>query len=224
MKMKFVPIDHMCKMNYAVFYPEEYRDLPLLVYLHGAGERGTNFDHVYRHAIPKLIHEGKDIPAVILIPQCPAEYVWDNIVCDVKALIDTVTTEFSIKKDRICITGSSMGGYGTWSMGLTYSNFFSGIAPIAGGGMVWRAGTNLKTTPIYAVHGAKDDLVLPIHSKLMCDKVITEGGNAKLVILNDYGHNDAINYAYAHTDVIDWLLKQRRTDFSPVPEFCSELF
>lgn len=211
------------EMNYAVYYPDNYKDLPLMVYLHGAGERGKDISHLARHAVPKLLSEGKEYPAVILTPQCPADRVWDNMVKEVKAIIDIVVKEYSIKEDRICITGSSMGGFGTWMMGLTYPNFFSAIAPVAGGGMSWRA-QNLKNTPVFAAHGDKDSVVPIIYSSLMVDAVNRNGGRAELMVLEGMEHNDGINYAYRETDVTDWLLNQRRTDFSEVPEMFSYLF
>ena len=211
------------KMNYGVYTPENYNELPLIVYLHGAGERGEEFSHLERHGISRLLSEGKEYPAVILTPQCPAQFVWDNVVTELKEIIDLVVSEYGIKEDRISITGSSMGGFGTWMMGVTYNNFFAGIAPVAGGSMSWRM-QNLKTTPVYAFHGDKDTLVPPIYSELCVNAVNANGGNAKLEILENYGHNDGINYAYEHTDLIEWLILQRRTDFSKVPEFCSHLF
>ncbi len=210
-------------MNYKIFYPDEYEDLPLLVYLHGAGERGTEISHLYRHGIPKLIAEGREIGAVVLCPQCPAVYVWDNVVDRVKSIIDRVAEEFGTKKDRICITGSSMGGFGTFMMGKTYHHFFSAIAPVAGGGMSWRA-ANLRTTPVRALHGTADTSVPPVYSELMVNAVRASGGEAELILLDGMGHNDGIDYAYRSTDLVEWLLSKRRTDFTPVPEYCSQYF
>lgn len=223
MHMKFVSAAESGTMNYAVYSPDVYDQLPLLVYLHGAGERGTNFDHLYRHAIPLLLSQGRSFPAVILVPQCPVEVVWDNVAGDVKSIIDQTAAAFGIRPDRICLTGSSMGGYGTWMMGLTYPNFFSAIAPIAGGGMAWRA-KRLVTTPVYAFHGTEDSAVLPACSQMMCDAVNSTGGSARLVLLDGLGHNEGINHAYAATNLIDWLLQQRRTNFDPVPDACSEYY
>lgn len=211
------------EMNYMVHYPDNTKDLPLIVYLHGAGERGKNISHLYRHGIPKLLSEGKEIPAVVLCPQCPANYVWDNVVSSVKQIIDMVVSEYGIKNDRICITGSSMGGFGTWMMGLTYPSFFSCMAPICGGGMEWRA-EKLKSTPVLTVHGAKDEVVPLLRSTLMVDAVNNKGGNAELIVLDDYGHNDAIDYAYRNTKVIEWLLSHRRTNFEYIPEICENIF
>lgn len=210
-------------MNYKVFYPDHYEDLPLIVYLHGAGERGTDSSHLYRHGIPKLISEGKEYPAVILCPQCPAFNVWDNIVDRVKGIIDSVAEEYHIKNDRIAITGSSMGGFGTWMMGKTYPMFFAGIAPVAGGGMSWRT-PKLRTTPVFAVHGNQDDVVPFVYSQLMVNATNANGGRAELIELDGYGHNDGIDYAYRNTKLIDWLMNQRRTSFDYVPEVCEEMF
>ncbi len=210
-------------MNYLVFHPEDFESLPLIVYLHGAGERGNDESHLYRHGLPKLVREGKEYPAVILCPQCPAQYVWDNVVDKLKGIIDSVIIEYGIKRDRICITGSSMGGFGTWMMGLTYPNFFAAIAPVSGGGMSWRA-SKLVSTPVLAVHGRADGAVPAVYSELMVNAVNNSGGKAELIALEGYGHNDAIDYAYRNTKLMDWLTSQRRTDFSYVKEFCEELF
>lgn len=81
-------------------------DTPLLVYLHGAGERGTRTDHMCRHGIPRLIvREGLEIPAIVLCPQCPAEFVWDNVVREVKSVIDDTVSRFAVRTDRISLTG-----------------------------------------------------------------------------------------------------------------------
>lgn len=211
------------KMSYEVFCPQEHKNIPLLVFLHGAGERGTDIEHVNRWALPRLISEGNKIPAVVLCPQCPQEYVWDNIVRELKCLIDCIVEKYNIKKDRICITGASMGGFGTWSMALTYPEFFSAIAPVAGGGMKWRT-PNLKTTPVYAVHGDADSVVPLVDSQLMVDGVNENGGNAQLIVLNGFGHGDGIEEAYENTLITEWLLKQRRTNFEKISEAFSEYF
>lgn len=214
-------------VNYRIYTPdEEVGGLPLLVYLHGAGERGDTpdkLDHILRHGIPRLLSEGKEIPAVVLCPQCPTNAVWDNIVFEVKALIDQVAREYTSPADCILLTGSSMGGYGTFALALAHPTLFAAIAPISGGNMSWRA-SNLVSTPVYAVHGKEDTLVPPVCSELMVDAVNGAGGKAKLLLLDGMGHNDAIDYAYRHTEVIRWLLSQKRTDFSPIAEFCNECF
>jgi predicted peptidase len=116
-----------------------------------------------------------------------------------------------------------MGGYGTFMMGLTYSNFFAGIAPVAGGGMSWRA-AKLRTTPVFAYHGDKDDCVPLVYSELMTNVLKANGGRVELRVLEGYGHCDGIDCAYENTDLIEKLFSCRRTDFARVPEICEEMF
>lgn len=228
MNIKTFPADETHRMNYAIATPVSpyinHPDrLPLIVYLHGAGERGENFEHIYRHALPMLIKKGHEYPAIILMPQCPRHLIWNNIVEEVKALIDSVAEEYKIMPDRIAITGSSMGGYGTWEMACTYANFFSAIAPVAGGGIIWRA-KRLITTPVYAYHGDDDTVVPYTESERMVNEVTKQGGKAKLGKLKDCDHNDGIDAAYSNTHLMRHLLHARRTDFSTVAENCEEWF
>ena len=124
-------------LNNIVYIPENGNasELPLLIYLHGAGERGNNLDHLSRHAIPRLIENGREYNAIVLCPQCPANAVWDNVVERLKNTIDAAVAEYGIKRDRILLTGSSMGGFGAVMTGMTYRNCFAGIAAVSGGGM-----------------------------------------------------------------------------------------
>ncbi len=137
-------------MNYVVYTPETVTiGMKMLVYLHGAGERGLQIDHLNRRAVPAMLEGGLSLDAIVLCPQCPGYCVWDNIPFEIKKLIDKIAAEYEVDMSRISITGSSMGGFGTWTMGLNFPNFFSCMAPVAGGGMAWRA-ANLVKTPIRA--------------------------------------------------------------------------
>ena len=211
------------KISYRVFYPEEKGDYGLLVFLHGAGERGKNIENVMRHAIPRLIREGAEIPAVVLCPQCPGSFVWDNLVSELMSVIIKVRDEFGISEDRVCLTGASMGGFGTIMMGMTYPTFFSAIGPVAGGGMSWR-GAKLQTTPAYFIHGDADETVPVIYSKMVSDVVAGTGGQVIFKSLPGLGHMDGIDYAYRNTDLIPWLLEKRRTDRTHVKEICEDMF
>lgn len=211
-------------MNYWVFSPTKRKDgLPFIVYLHGAGERGKNIQHLDRHGLAKRLCEGFEIEAVVLCPQCPADCVWDNLPHELKCLIDEIAEKYRVDKDRITITGSSMGGFGTWMLGMTYPNDFAGLAPVAGGGMEWRA-SNLITTPIRAYHGKRDTSVSYLHTQMMADAVRDRGGRVETVFFEELGHNDAIDHTYFHTDILSWLLSQKREQRERVFETCSGLF
>lgn len=211
-------------MNYWLFLPNEYKEnLPLIVYLHGAGERGKNIQNIARHAVPKLLIEGMEMEAVVLCPQCPADCVWDNLPHQVKDLIDEIAERHKVDRERITATGSSMGGFGTWMLGLTYPNFFAAIAPVAGGGMEWRS-SNLIETPIRAYHGKQDTAVSWLRTEMMVKTVNALGGKAESVYFENLDHNDGIEYAYRETDLLKWLLLQKKSNRTTVKEFLSEMF
>lgn len=223
MQKIFVPENDT--LGHILYLPEtdDLTDMPLLVYLHGAGERGTKLEHLYRHGLPKLIEEGRTYDAIVLCPQCPAYAVWDNVPVRLKYTIDQVVQKYNIKKDRILCTGSSMGGFGTFMMGMSYRNFFAGIAPVAGGGMSWRA-DNLETTPVYVIHGDAD-LVVPVQYCLMMVAAMEEKNiQHKVTIYEGSDHGDSIDKAYRDGHMIEWLLQQRRSDFSYVPETAESIF
>ena len=210
MEKRYFESKFIGKMGYLLHVPE---NLPqsgrkLMIFLHGAGERGEDLEVVKVNGIPKLLAEGMDIPAVVICPQCPSGIVWTNIIFAVKELIDKTVEEFNIDKNLITITGISMGGFGTWEMGITYPEMFAAIAPVCGGGMSWRADA-LKDMPIWAFHGDADETVPPKNSYEMVDKVNSCGGNAKLTVFHGVAHN-SWTPAYRETKLIDWLLEQRK--------------
>ncbi len=195
-------------MNYYIALPEDYdtsdKKYPLILFLHGAGERGTNAPVTKVHGVPKLIDRGEKIDAVCITPQCPSELVWDNIVMELKELLDGIIAEYRIDTENVNCTGLSMGGFGTWTMGVTYSTFFHKIAPVCGGGMAWRAAA-LKDVPIKAYHGGADGVVNPERSKEMVNAVIAQGGSAELTIYEGVGHDSWVN-AYEKSDLVEWLI------------------
>ena len=193
------------------------------MYLHGAGERGSNLSHLSRHAIPRLIDNGGEYPAVVLCPQCPADAVWDNIPAKIKKTIDITVGEYGIKPDRIVLTGSSMGGFGSVMMGMTYRNFFAGIAAVSGGGMSWRS-ENLSATPMLFYHGDKDDVVPVEYSLMLFNELKRKGFEAEMKILEGFGHNDGIEKAYEDPYLVNWLIDLRRQNFNLLPEFLEEMF
>jgi predicted peptidase len=200
-------------LGYLVYEPDNRskEPLPMIVFLHGAGERGNGKDELERvkvHALPKYIEAGADYPAIVLCPQCPENLVWNNIVVELKRLIDYVAENYNADKHRISVTGISMGGYGSWEMGITYPDFFSAIAPVCGGGFYWRGGI-LVNMPIWAFHGDKDNVVPVENSYQMIDSIIHSGGNPKFTVFHNVDHG-SWDSAYLETNVIDWLISQRR--------------
>lgn len=197
------------EMDYLLGLPKDYDkqdSWPLILFLHGAGERGDDLELVKMHGPPKLIGEGKDLPFIVVSPQCPKNVWWEPI--ELAALLDQVIKKHKVDEDRIYVTGLSMGGFGTWELAAFAPNRFAAIAPICGGGeKYWtRRFTHL---PVWAFHGAKDTGVLPERSQSMVDALKKQGGNPKLTIYPEAGH-DAWTETYNNPDFYKWLLEQKR--------------
>jgi len=195
-------------LQYWLSLPSDYetsdKKYPLILFLHGAGERGTNPIFVKVHGLPKMIDLGIDVPAIVVSPQCPSAYVWDNITSTLKALIDEIMASYRVDESKVCCTGLSMGGFGTWMMGCTYPKLFSKLAPVCGGGMAWRA-PSLKEIAIRAYHGGVDGVVSPDRSREMVEAVLRAGGNAELTIFEGVNHDSWVN-AYEKSDMVQWLV------------------
>ena len=215
MKSVFFQKENDCDIGYVVFLPENYekgKKYPMILVLHGAGERGNGKDELKNAlsiGIGRYISDGKlDIEAIVLCPQCPKERVWNQFVFDIKRLTDKVANEYGADEKRISVTGMSMGGFGTWEMGLTFPDSFSALAPICGGGMAWRTGA-LKGKPIWAFHGDADTVVDISNSYEMVKKSKEAGAEIKYTVFEGVAHN-AWDPAYLTTDVINWLIRKER--------------
>ena len=200
-------------LNYWIYTPENVGEgKPLLVFLHGAGERGGDPEKVFRISLPKWLREGRWAPdAYVLIPQCPEGFDWNSQVERLKSVIDHAVEVLKSDKGRISITGLSMGGFGTWAMGIHYPAFFSAMAPVCGGGLSWRCPI-LKEMPIWAFHGEQDPVVPLRNSVEMVDAVNAAGGKARLTIMHTQAHG-CWDEVYGDSNVLDWLIAQKRTDF-----------
>ena len=201
-----------CK--YLLFLPEGYgknkQAWPVILFLHGAGERGDDLEKVKKHGPPKLVEEGKDLPFIVVSPQCPEGDWWTNKVETLINLLDDIVARYDVDTERIYLTGLSMGGYGTWMLGSVYPKRFAAMVPICGGGgrfMVRR----LQDVPIWAFHGAKDRTVPLKESEEMVNAIKSRGGDAKLTVYPDAGH-DSWTATYDNQELYDWLLEHRRSD------------
>ena len=202
----FQPKTTTFPLPYLLTRPEGYDNvpLPMIVFLHGAGERGDNEARLSFHGIPLYFGKNEmhiEQPVITLSPQCPDGEIWSNFPTAIMELILAVAEEQNADMSRISITGISMGGFGTWSMLARYPAFFSAAAPICGGGVSWYIATK---TPIRAFHGDADRDVPLVYSQLMVDTVNARGGQAELTIYRDCGHN-CWTETYEQTDLIAWL-------------------
>jgi len=198
------------KLDYLLYLPESYdkeeKAWPLLLFLHGAGESGHDLNKVKIHGPPKLIEAGKSFPMIVVSPQSP-RMGWD--VPTLNALLDEIVATHKVDRDRIYVTGLSMGGFGTWGLAAAYPDKFAAIMPICGGGDAHDA-AKLKHLAIWVFHGAKDNVVLPNRSESMVKALKDHGaGNVKFTLYPNAGH-DSWTETYNNSEVWDWLLKQKR--------------
>lgn len=179
---------------------------PLVLFLHGAGERGDDLDAVLRHGPPRRIAEGWRPPFAVLAPQCPADRWWDPD--PLVHLLDDVRARFPLDPARVYLTGISTGGFGAWALAMRAPERFAALVPICGGGMPFFA-HRLRDVPVWAFHGARDPIV-PLHYTTdMVEAVRAAGGDARLTVYPDAAH-DAWTPAYADDALWTWMCAQTR--------------
>lgn len=198
------------QLNYLLHLPNGYekespQKWPLILFLHGMGERGDDMEKVKVHGIPKIVEQEPGFPFIAVSPQCPADSFWNAEHDAVIALLDEIAANYNVDSNRIYLTGLSMGGYGTWHLASVYPGRFAAIVPICGGGNPERAEA-LKKTPVWAFHGAKDEAVPLKESEKMVDALRACGGNAQLTVYPEAKH-DSWTETYANPEVYAWLLR-----------------
>lgn len=206
--------------SYLLFLPADYdaksgKRWPLIYFLHGAGERGTNIWKVAVHGPPKIVKEKKDFPFIVVSPQCPNGEHWSSDV--LMTLLDQVVEDYAVDTNRIYLTGLSMGGFGTWSLAAQFPQRFAAVAPICGGGewvrVVLAGGKkleSLRSLGVWAFHGAKDPVVKLEESERMVDAFKKAGcTDVKLTVYPEAQH-DSWTETYNNPELYEWFLKHSR--------------
>ncbi len=216
-------------LNYRLMKPIDYKPgkkYPLVIFLHGAGERGDDNLAQLKHAAREFANEERrrQYPAYILAPQCPIEKKWVEVdwkldnsempeepsqsLTLVKTLADLMIETAGIDESRIYITGLSMGGYGTWDALARYENFFAAAAPICGGGDP-KSVKSFTNVPIWCFHGTKDKVVKVQQSTQMVEALKSLGGTPKFTEYPEAEH-DSWTQTYANPELYEWLFAQER--------------
>ncbi len=211
--------------KYLIFFPKDYaakgkEKFPLILFLHGAGERGTDVWKATTHGPSLYIKNHPEFPFILVTPLCPGGEVWANEV--LLELLDEVIAKNNVDTNRIYLTGLSMGGYGAWSLGLKYPEKFAALAPICGGsdiGAIILASHGyatpektaaLKTLPVWAFHGAKDPVVPLAESEHVINALKSFGINEiKLTVYPEAQHNSWTE-TYNNPELYEWFLKHKR--------------
>lgn len=221
--------------GYRIFIPKDWsknKKWPVLLFLHGAGERGDDNVAQTRVGIGPAIQRQRDsFPFVVVLPQCPRDRWWTEPEMQAQAMkaLDQTSREFNCDAKRIYLTGISMGGYGSWLMCANNPKKFAAIAVICGGVVppprlalretartLWGSGdpyaivaSKIGKTPVWLFHGDADPAVPVTESRKMRDAIKAVGGDVRYSEYSGVGHN-SWDRAYAEAELFPWILTHRK--------------
>jgi len=223
-------------LNYRILYPKNFDDekeYPLLLFLHGAGERGDDNEKQLVHGSKLFLDEQnrEDFPAIVIFPQCPKEEYWAKAEVDrsesgnvfefdysgkpnaalkkVISLMDSLQSHQNVNPDKIYLGGLSMGGMGTFEMLYRRPNTFSAAFAICGAGDPESVKNYAQKVDLWIFHGAKDDVVLPQYSKNMVNALKEEKANVKFTLYPNANHN-SWDSAFAEPELLSWLFSNTK--------------
>ncbi|NOU92778.1 phospholipase [Paenibacillus sp. LMG 31456] len=186
-------------------YGESDHKWPLILFLHGRGERGSDLNLLKKYGIPKLVEEQDDFPFITVSPQCPDTTLWSQENELLHALLDDIIANYAVDENRIYVTGISMGGFGTWNVAAANPGRFAAIAPISSTGPTDKLHL-LKDVPVWVSHGGKDTTVPVEQAEALIEAHRAVGGNPKLTIYPEGGHADLV-CAFTEMELYEWFLK-----------------
>ncbi|MDR2813505.1 MAG: dienelactone hydrolase family protein [Prevotellaceae bacterium] len=225
-------------LPYRLLLPEGYdasRQYPLLLFLHGAGERGNDNEKQLRNGGALFVRDDvrRDYPCIVLAPQCATGDYWSNVVITTDSvtrkrifnfqekgeptramatlmkLLHEAVSKYAVDKTRIYAGGLSMGGMGTFEIVRRNPNVFAAAFPFCGGAHTATA-KDLKNTAWWIFHGAKDDVVTPLYSQSMFASLQAENASVGFTLYPHANHN-CWDAAFADPELLKWLFKQQKT-------------
>ncbi len=211
-------ISRTVRLKYLLFLPKGYaksrhKKWPLIMFLHGMGERGDDLELIKKHGLPKILEGKEDFQFIVVSPQCPLDTTWPTETAALDALLDDIIATHAVDTSRVYLTGLSMGGYGTWHLAIAHPDRFAAIAPICGGvqshvGLVERIAV-LSSVPVWAFHGAKDQVVPLAESAVLVSALRKCGGDARFTIYPDAEH-DSWTETYNNPELYEWFLSHSK--------------
>ena len=230
-------IDDGDTLRYRLLLPRNYdasKKYPLVLFLHGAGERGSNNESQLVHGSKLFLRDSvrENYPAIVVFPQCPKSSYWSNvqIVTDsttkkrsfhfqeggkptfamkmLLELLDELEDRYKLDKDRIYVGGLSMGGMGTYELVRRKPKLFAAAFAICGGANPETA-KKLRRPSWWIFHGLKDDVVPPHFSEQMAAAIKAKGGEVKLTLYPNANHN-SWDPAFAEKELLPWLFSHKK--------------
>jgi len=201
-------------LKYLSYFPKNYRKegnkkWPLVLFLHGSNERGSNLDIIRRTGLPEVLEKrqelfSRELSFITICPQCPAELRWYMLNHSLKELLDKTIERYSIDKNRVFLTGNSMGGNGVWSLASEFPDLFAAIAPICGRTDYVKT-SRLKRIPTWVFHSKEDDVIPIRFSREIVNKLKKDNINLKFTIYPEAKH-DCWSETYKNPELYKWFL------------------
>lgn len=223
-------------LKFRILFPlnfDKNKKYPLVLFLHGAGERGSDNEAQLRNGGEFFLNKREEFPAIVIFPQAPREDYWANVDVNrevipfefnfkneeeptkalhlVMALLSSITEENYIDRDRIYVGGLSMGGMGTYELLSRKPAMFAAAFTICGGADPAIVRKYPEGFNIWIFHGEKDDIVVPEFSKTMAREINSAGGNAKLSLYPNDNHN-SWDSAFAEPYLLPWLFSNQKNE------------
>ena len=194
-------------LPYLLYTPDTAANVPVILFLHGSGERGSNLVHVGDEGLPEIL---ANLPeeTIVIAPQCPENSRWTEHLEALETVLDEVTARYAVDPQRSYLTGLSMGGQGAWYLAARTPERFAAVVPVCGRSNPAEA-QRLISLPTWVFHGADDEVVPPEESEKMVRALQKAGSKAKLTVYPDVGHNSWAR-AYAEDDLYAWMFAQRQ--------------
>jgi predicted peptidase len=183
------------------------RKHPLILFLHGAGERGSDPMLLKKYGLTSVIDEQQDFPYMVLAPQCPEDGWWSYDAELLISLLDHVIAHQFADERRIYLTGASMGGYGAWELGSLYPQRFAAVVPVCGVALSEPSLVcGLRDVPVWALHGTADTTVPADQTELMVKTLTKCGGSPEVSYIEDSGHELGTE-AYRDAAIFTWMMR-----------------
>jgi predicted peptidase len=202
-------------LKYLLYVPESYQaqtPMPLILFLHGSGERGDDPMQVMNYGLPRHLKTAQDFPFLVVMPQCPAETRWTVWLDALVTTLDAVMQQYAVDTRRVYLIGFSMGGEGTWKLAAHAPERFAAVAPVSPSGRTSLADVqNLvrREIAIWAFHGLKDARVPPSNTIRLVRELVDAGAEPNITLYPDADHNGMSDAPFdLRSPLYDWLMEQ----------------
>lgn len=209
----------MKPLSYLLYPPEDGAapPHPLIIFLHGIGERGDDLELVKKWGLPKFAESGAiRLPAYIAAPQCPADVRWADVTDALDTFLDDLLAQLPLDPERIYLTGFSMGSFGTWAWALRQPRRFAALLPVGGSGFTAQNHlegadlAGLKHVPIWIVHSAEDSAVPVGGADQFYAALLAGRADFGYTRYPDATHGGTSDRAFSDPTILSWLLAQKR--------------